>query len=80
MRVLREQRATPFLQEDAALARAVPHLQDVVVHLRVEDDEVEAGGVKSASKLIFMPHSPRFIGTKHDAGLRSNFADLIFII
>ena len=40
--VPRQRRAAPLLQQHVALHRPVPHLQDVVVGLRVEHDEVEA--------------------------------------
>lgn len=47
VRVLREEWATPLFQQDAILSWAVPHFQDVMVHFRVEDDEVEATHIKN---------------------------------
>lgn len=46
--VLREHGAAPLLEQDVAVHRPVPHLQDVVGRLRVEHDEVQAAGESTA--------------------------------
>lgn len=53
--VPRQRRAAPLLQQHVALQGPVPHLQDVVVGLRVEHDEVEAAERAQLAKVTLRP-------------------------
>lgn len=58
--VLRKQRAAPFFQKDPTLHWAVPHLQDVMVYLRVKDNEVETAGKHTRSN-SYMSRVPNVV-------------------
>lgn len=59
--VLGEHGAAPLLEQDVAVQRAVPHLQDVVGRLCVEHDEVQAVGESTACTLTHK-RAPRATG------------------
>lgn len=56
--VLGKGRATPLLQQDVAVHRPVPDLEDVMSHLRVENNEMEAARENTVALLPVHPACP----------------------